>query len=260
MLLPSFDERVRLEDAEDALAKVRSELARVSRTMNMGVLTAAITHEVNQPLSGVVMNANTCRRMLELSPPNLCGALQKARLTLRDAERAREMISRLRALFRKKCVVTEIVDLEEATREVVGLYGQELRRRGIRLDMEFTDDVPRVVGDRVQLQQVILNLLVNACDAMKNVEDRPKRIVIQVVCDGDGAARLSVRDSGVGVAPELRDKLFDAFCTTKADGMGIGLSVSRSIVEGHRGRLWYEAPDGPGAIFAFSIPRTLRDA
>jgi PAS domain S-box-containing protein len=242
--------------SEQALDKIRSELAHVTRTMSLGVLTASIAHEVNQPLSGIITNANTCLRMLAANPPNVDGALETARRTIRDGNRASDVIAHLGALFRKKEVVTEAVDLNEATREVIALSGQELQRRRISLQTELDDDLPSVSGDRVQLQQVILNLLLNASDAVKTVDDRPKQIFIRTTCDEDGAARLTVRDSGVGVVAGSLNKLFDAFYTTKADGMGIGLSVSRSIIESHHGRLWCEPNDGPGATFAFSIPVT----
>lgn len=246
--------------AEDALANVRSELAHVTRTMSLGVLTASIAHEVNQPLSGIITNANTCQRMLAATPPNIEGALETVRRTIRDGHRASEVIARLRALFGKKAVVTEAVDLNRATREVIALSCQDLQRRRICLQTELDYGLPPVRGDCVQLQQVILNLLLNACDAMKTVNDRPKQIAIRTTCDADGGARLTVRDSGIGVVAESLNKLFDAFYTTKADGMGIGLSVSRSIIESHQGRLWCEPHDGPGATFAFSIPLMQRGA
>jgi PAS domain S-box-containing protein len=242
--------------SEQALDRVRSELAHVTRTMSLGVLTASIAHEVNQPLSGIITNANTCLRMLAATPPNVAGALETARRTIRDGNRASEVVARLRALFRKKEVIMEAVDLNEATREVIALSGQDLHRRRISLQTELDGELPPVSGDRVQLQQVILNLLLNACDAMGAVDDRPKQIVIRTARGQNGAARLTVRDSGVGVVPDSLNKLFDAFYTTKADGMGIGLSVSRSIIESHHGRLWCEPNEGPGATFAFSIPVT----
>jgi signal transduction histidine kinase len=240
--------------SEDALANVRSELAHVARTMSLGVLTASIAHEVNQPLSGIITNASTCLRLLGASPPNVDAALETARRTIRDGNRASEVIGRLRALFKKKEVVIESVDLNEATREVIALSGPDLQRRRVSLQTDLDDALPLVSADRVQLQQVILNLLLNASDAMKAMEDRPKQILIRTARDEDGAVRLSVRDSGVGVVAESLNRLFDAFYTTKADGMGIGLSVSRSIIESHAGRLWCEPHDGPGATFAFTVP------
>jgi PAS domain S-box-containing protein len=246
--------------AEDALAHVRSELAHVTRTMSLGVLTASIAHEVNQPLSGIITNAGTCLRLLAAQPPNINGALETARRTIRDGKRAADVIARLHALFKKKAVVTEPVDLNEATREVLALSAPDLQRRCVTLHTELDEQLPLVNGDRVQLQQVILNLLLNAADAMKSVEDRPRRIVIQTTRDQNGAARLSVRDSGVGVMEESLNRVFDAFYTTKPEGMGIGLSVSRSIIVSHEGRLWCEPHDGPGVTFAFSIPAKATEA
>jgi PAS domain S-box-containing protein len=240
--------------SEEALAKVRSELAYVARATSLGVLTASIAHEVNQPLSGIITNAGTCLRMLDANPPNVDGARETARRTIRDGNRASDVITRLRALFSKKEFSLESVDLNEATREVITLSRSELQRNRVVLQSELADDLPNVTGDRVQLQQVILNLLRNASDAMVDVHDRPRQLLVKTEQgDGDGV-RLTVRDVGVGVDPQVVDKLFDAFYTTKRDGMGIGLSVSRSIIERHHGRLWAERNDGPGATFAFLVP------
>jgi PAS domain S-box-containing protein len=240
--------------SEEALAKVRSELAYVARVTSLGVLTASIAHEVNQPLSGIITNAGTCLRMLDANPPNVDGARETARRTIRDGNRASDVITRLRALFSKKEFSLESVDLNEATREVITLSRSELQRNQVVLQSELADDLPDVTGDRVQLQQVILNLLRNASDAMVDVHDRPRQLLVKTEQgDGDGV-RLTVRDVGVGIDPQVVDKLFDAFYTTKRDGMGIGLSVSRSIIERHHGRLWAERNDGPGATFAFLVP------
>ncbi len=245
--------RTRLSD--DALGKARSELAHVARVTSLGALTASIAHEVNQPLSGIITNANTCLRMLAADPPNIDGARETARRTIRDGNRASDVITRLRALFAKRDVATESVDLNEATREVIALSLSELQRSRVILRPELADDLPPVTGDRVQLQQVILNLLLNASDAMCDVDDRPRQVVIRTEQDEDDRVRLAVEDAGVGVEPQYVDKLFEAFYTTKTGGMGIGLSVSRSIIESHHGRLWAAPNDGPGATFSFSIPR-----
>jgi signal transduction histidine kinase len=196
--------------AEEALDRARTELAQRSRITTLNALTGSIAHEINQPLSGIVTNAGTCLRMLTSDPPNIDGARETARRTLRDGNRAADVVSRLRAMFS--------------------------------------------TGDRVQLQQVILNLLRNASDAMSVIEERPRDLLIRTQREGDDRVRLSVQDTGIGVRPDEFQKLFDAFYTTKSSGMGIGLSVSRSIIERHHGRLWAEANDGPGATFVFSIP------
>jgi PAS domain S-box-containing protein len=240
---------------EEALAKARLELAHVARITTLGTLTASIAHEVNQPLSGIITNASTCLRMLAAKPPNVDGALETARRTIRDGNRASEVITRLRALFARKDATAEPVDLNDATREVIALSTRELKRSRVLLKEELADDLPPVTGDRVQLQQVILNLLRNAAEAMSTVNDRPRQLVIRTEREEGDGERLTVRDAGVGFEPQGVDKLFQPFYTTKSDGMGIGLSVSRSIIENHNGRLWAELNDGPGATFSFSIPR-----
>ena len=240
--------------SEEALGKARAELAHVTRVMSLGALTASIAHEVNQPLSGIITNASTCLRMLDADPPNVDGARETARRTIRDGHRASDVISRLRALFSRKDMATEVVDLNEATREVITLALCELQRNRVIVKPELADELPIVAGDRVQLQQVILNLLRNASDAMSSVDDRPRQLLIRTEHDADGGVRLSVQDAGVGFEPESINKLFDSFYTTKSDGMGIGLSVSRSIIENHQGRLWATSNEGPGATFSFSIP------
>jgi signal transduction histidine kinase len=196
--------------------------------------------------------------MLDADPPNVDGARETARRTIRDGHRAADVIKRLRALFGKKGATTEAVDLNEAAREVIALSLSELKRGRVMLQTELTDDLPPVTGDRVQLQQVILNLLLNASDAMGGVDDRPRKLVVRTERDGGDCVRLSVQDTGVGFAPQEVGRLFEAFYTTKSGGMGIGLSVSRSIIESHHGRLWATPNDGPGATFSFSIPHASR--
>jgi PAS domain S-box-containing protein len=241
--------------SEEALAKARAELAKVARATTLGVLTASIAHEVNQPLSGIITNAGTCLRMLDANPPNLEGARETARRTIRDGNRASDVITRLRALFSKEELTLELLDLNEVTQEVIALSLSDLQRNRIALQSELAEDLPTITGDRVQLQQVILNLLRNASDAMVDVHDRPRQLLIRTERDDGDRLRVSVRDAGVGVDPENINKLLDDFYTTKSGGMGIGLSVSRSIIERHHGRLWAEPNDGPGATFSFSIPR-----
>lgn len=170
------------------------------------------------------------------------------------------MIERLRALFTKKAAATETVDLNEAAHEVVALSLRELQRSRVQVWTEFADDLPCVKGDRVQLQQVILNLVLNAADAMSCVDDRSRQLAIRTRRGDGGHVRLDVQDTGVGFASVAEERLFDAFYTTKSGGMGIGLSVSRTIVEGHNGRLWAEPNAGPGATFSFSIPGATDDA
>jgi PAS domain S-box-containing protein len=240
--------------SEEALSTARSELSHVARVTSLGVLTASIAHEVNQPLSGIVTNAGTCLRMLAADPPNVDGARETARRTIRDGNRASEVISRLRSLYGKKDPTIESVDLNEAAREVLALSLSELQRSRVILRPELAHDLPLVAGDRVQLQQVILNLLRNASDAMSTIDDRPRDLLIRTEPDDNDRVRLSVSDVGIGFEPQATDKLFEAFYTTKNGGMGIGLSVSRSIIERHHGHLWATPNNGPGVTFSFSIP------
>ena len=242
--------------AEEALNETRSELAHMARVTTLSTLTASIAHEVNQPLSGIVTNASTCLRMLDANPPNLEGARETARRTIRDGNRASEVIARLRALFSKKNAIFEMFDLNEAVEEVIALSVSELQRNRVVLQLDLAVDLPSLSGDRIQIQQVILNLLRNGSDAMSTVDDNPRELLIKTECEDSGGVRLSVKDSGVGIDSEIEKKLFEAFYTTKGDGMGIGLSVSRSIVQQHQGRLWAIRNEGPGATFAFSIPRS----
>ncbi len=241
--------------SEQALNKVRSELAHMTRVASLGALTACIAHEVNQPLAGIITNANTCLRMLGSEPPNLDGARETARRTIRDGNRASDVITRLRALFAKKEVAVELVDLNEATREVMALCASELQRARVIARAELAEGLPAVIGDRVQLQQVILNLFSNASAAMSAIDGRPRQLSIATRLAENDHVRLTVRDTGVGLDPHTVDRLFEAFYTTKRSGMGLGLSVSRSIVESHGGRLWAEPNDGSGATFSFSLPR-----
>jgi len=240
--------------SDEALDRVRSELAHMARVATLGALTASIAHEVNQPLSGIMTNASTGLKMLAADPPNVEGARETARRTIRDGQRAADVIARLRALFCKKEPRYEWVDLNEAAREVIALTAAELDRSRVVALTELADDLPLVMGDRVQLQQVIVNLLLNAVDAMSDVHDRPRRAVIRTGREDGLGVHLAVRDEGVGIDVQTVRRLFEPFFTTKRDGMGIGLSISRSIIENHRGRLWAAPNDGPGATFTFAVP------
>jgi C4-dicarboxylate-specific signal transduction histidine kinase len=234
-------------------AAILGEIASLARVTDFGVLTASIAHEVNQPLSGIVTNASTCLRMLAADPPNLDGAREAARRTVRDGNRASDVIARMRALFSRRDV--EPVSLNELARETVEVSFNEFQKNKVCLECEFAEDLPLVLGDRVQLQQVILNLVRNGSDAMSTVTDRPRQLTIKTERDETGCARLSIADTGVGFDLQTAGRLFEAFHTTKDDGMGIGLFVSRSIIEKYHGRLWAELNDGPGATFSFAIPQ-----
>jgi PAS domain S-box-containing protein len=240
--------------AQEALNRAGAELDHVSRMTSLSALTASIAHEVNQPLSGIITNAGTCLRMLDAAPPDIDGARETARRTIRDGNRASDVITRLRALFSKREFTLEPVELNDATREVIALSSNDLQRNRVILQSELAEGLSTVTGDRIQLQQVILNLLRNASDAMVDVHDRPRHLLIKTEVEGGNRVRLTVRDVGVGLTPKGLDSLFDVFYTTKSGGMGIRLFVSRSIIERHQGRLWAERNDGPGATFAFSVP------
>jgi PAS domain S-box-containing protein len=240
--------------AEKALDRARSELAHVARVTTLNALTASIAHEINQPLASLITNASISLRRLNADPPNLDGARETVLRTIRDGNRASDVITRLRALFTKREFTPEPLDLNDATREVIALALSDLQRNRVVLRSELAEDLPPVMGDRVQLQQVTLNLLRNASDAMVDVQDRPRQLLIRTRQEADDRVCLSVRDAGCGVNPQDFERLFEPFYTTKSGGMGIGLSVSRSIIEKHQGRLWAEPNNGPGATFSFSIP------
>ena len=244
----------RLQHEQRRYHEIQLQLAHANRIATLGQLSASIAHELNQPLTGIITNCGTCLRMLTSDPLNLDGARDAVRRTMRDGNRASDVIARLRALFNKKEHASESVDLTEATREVIALSLGELQNGRVIVRTELADDLPLVTADRVQLQQVILNLILNAVDAMKEVDDHPRDLLVETACEDANHVRVSVRDCGVGIDPQAFNKLFDPFYTTKSHGMGIGLSISRSIIESHEGRLWASANDGPGATFSFSIP------
>jgi C4-dicarboxylate-specific signal transduction histidine kinase len=219
----------------------------------MGQLAASIAHEVNQPLAGIVTNANASLRWLDGDSPNLAEARDAIRRILRDGNRAGDVVSRMRALFKKVRPTKEPLDINEVIEEVVILTQSEVRRNNVALRMELAPNLPPVMGDRVQLQQVALNLILNAIEAMSTVEDRDRDLVIRTQRDEGDEVLVAVRDSGIGLDPLRAERIFDAFHTTKPGGLGMGLSISRSIVESHSGRLWAIANDGPGATFHFTL-------
>jgi len=241
------------KQAEEAVRQTQAELAHVTRVMTMGELAASIAHEVNQPLAAVIANGNACLRWLAGEAPNLDEAREAARRIIRDGKRAGEVIARTRALSRKTETEKERLDLNEAIQEVVALVQGEVRRNRVTLRLDLASDLPPVLGDRVQLQQVVLNLLMNGIEALSAVGDRPRALVISTQSGAVDQVRVTVQDSGSGLDPQSLDRIFEAFYTTKRGGMGMGLSISRSIVENHGGRLWAVANDGPGATFQFTL-------
>ena len=242
-----------LKAAEEARDRARSELAHVARAAALSALTASIAHEVNQPLAGIITNASTCLRMLAAEPPDNEGARLTVQRTIRDADRAAAVIKRLRALFAGKPMRKSNVDLNDAVREVLSLTAGELQKERVLLSTELKPDLPVVLGDRVQLQQVILNLVLNACEAMRVVDRGTRRLTI-VTSRQEREAAVAVSDTGVGAPTDYLEKMFSAFYTTKSEGMGIGLSISRSIVEDHGGRLAATRNSGPGLTFSIRIP------
>jgi signal transduction histidine kinase len=244
-----------LRQKEASLRETQTELAHVSRVTTMGELAASIAHEVNQPLAGIATNANAGLHWLAGEMPNLEEARETFRRIIRDGNRAAEVISRMRALFKKARTATEWLDINEAIEEVVILTQSEVRRKKVALRMELAADLPPVMGDRVQLQQVVVNLILNAIEAMSTVEDRERDLLISTQPGEGDEVCVAVQDSGIGLDPKNVERIFDAFHTTKPGGLGMGLSISRSIVERHGGRLWAVSNDGPGATFRFTLHR-----
>ena len=220
----------------------------------MGELTASIAHEVNQPLAAVVANANACLRWLAAETPDLDEARAAAQRIVRDGNRASDVIARIRGFLRKGEPATVKLSVNDVVREIIMLAQGEVLRRDASLLTELADGLPAVSADRVQLQQLLLNLMMNALDAMSAVTDRPRVLRIRTSTCESAAILVALRDSGVGLNPEQMERLFEAFYTTKPEGMGMGLSISRSIVEMHGGRLWATPNDGSGATFQFTLP------
>ena len=255
-----ISERKRVEEElhqkEVSLREAQIELAHVSRVTTMGELAASIAHEVNQPLAGIVTNGNASLRWLAGGSPNLNEAREAIRRIIRDGSRAGDVVSRMRAIFKKTCAVKERLDINQAIEEVAILTQGEVRKNKVVLRMELAAYLPSITGDRVQLQQVVLNLILNGVEAMSTVRDRERELVISTECgEGEDEVHVAVQDSGIGLDPKNVERIFDAFHTTKPDGLGMGLSISRSIVERHGGRLWAVSNVGPGATFRFTLPR-----
>ncbi|MEZ2131939.1 MULTISPECIES: PAS domain S-box protein [unclassified Sinorhizobium] len=240
--------------AEEALQRAQAELAHVTRVMTMGALTSSIAHEVNQPLAAMVTNANAALRWLAGQPPNLEEVRETLGRIVRDGHRASEVIGRVRTLLKKTATVTAQVDLNGLIEDTVALVHSEVRRHRIQVRTDLAHDLPPVAGDRVQLQQVVLNLVMNGIDAMKNVTDRPRELLIRSETDASGAVQVAVQDSGVGLEPQNAERVFEAFYTTKAEGLGMGLAICRLIIETHGGRLWASANESRGAVFQFTLP------
>jgi C4-dicarboxylate-specific signal transduction histidine kinase len=249
--------------AQEALRKAQAELAHVTRVTTMGEMAASIAHEVNQPIAAVVINGNACLRWLARvteESTDLNEARETVHRIIRDGNRAGEIIGRIRALFKKADLARESLDLHETIREILLLAKSEMAKQQVVLRLESPSDLPRILGDRVQLQQVMLNLILNAIDAMATVEGRARDLVIRTQSSEGREVTVTVQDTGIGLGRENIEHVFEAFHTTKPGGLGMGLSISRSIVESHSGRLWATANEEYGASFHFTLPTVPRTA
>ncbi|HEY1411469.1 MAG TPA: ATP-binding protein [Rhodopila sp.] len=242
------------KQAEQALHQAQGQLTHLARVMTMGELTASIAHEVNQPLATIATNAGAGLRWLARDPPNVEEARACFQHTLRESHRASDIITRIRTLIKKSPPVMTNLDLNDAIHELHSLIAAEARRHAVLVQTDLADRLPPVRGDRVQLQQVILNLAMNGIDTMKDVAGRPRELRIRSHAHEAGTVLVAVADTGSGLAADSLERVFEAFYTTKAEGMGMGLSISRSIIAAHGGRLWPSANDGHGATFQFTLP------
>jgi two-component system sensor kinase FixL len=242
------------KQAEETLAQAQTELAHVSRLSTLGELTASIAHEVNQPLAAIVTSGEACLRWLERDEPQLDGVKRGVERMIGDGRRASEVVKRLRALSKKSDLRKAPINLNEIVDEALLLVQREIGTNRIKLQRDYSASLPVALGDRVQLQQVVINLVLNAIQAMASLPDNPRELCIETRPCTDGNVLVAVRDTGPGIAPQAENQLFTAFFTTKEDGMGMGLSICRSIIESHGGRVWACRNDTGGATFQFSLP------
>jgi len=254
-ILMDVTERRRADEERERLRQVQADLAHLSRVTTMGELTASLTHEIRQPISAAVTNAKTCLRWLGRDDPDLPEAREAASRLVKDVTRAADIIGRISLLFKKGELQRELVDVNELVREMIALLRSEANRYSISFRTELAEDLPKVMADRVQLQQVFMNLMLNGIDAMKETTGGGELTVKSEA--GDGQLQISVSDTGVGLPAQQADKIFRAFFTTKDNGTGMGLPISRSIIESHGGRLWAAGAPGRGATFQFTLPATL---
>jgi C4-dicarboxylate-specific signal transduction histidine kinase len=250
-LLKQMEERKR---TEEALQITRDELARVARITTIGELTASIAHEVNQPLAAVVANADACVAWLGLQTPNLVEARAAADRSVQGATRASDVIKRIRSLISKEAPQRGPVQINEVVQEAVALGELQAVRHGVSVELELAPDLPEILGDKIQLQQVILNLMRNGIESMTAIDYRPRRLIICSREQQVGQILVSIQDSGIGVDADVMDRLFEPFFTTRSQGIGMGLPISRSIIEAHGGRLWAESTAGQGSFFQFTLP------
>ena len=251
---------MRAEEAEQALRKAQTELAHVTRVTTLGELTASIAHEINQPLAAVIANADACVGWLERDPPDMKAARRSLEWITEDANRASEVIRRVRALAKRTDIEMVPLDLNQVVREAVALVQREMASHAVSVRMELTSSLPRIFGDRIQLQQVLINLVMNGIEAMEGIHDRPRELTIRSDDDEAERALVTVTDRGSGICPEVLDRMFAPFFTTKSGGMGMGLSICRSIVEAHGGRLVAFSNEGRGATFQITLPSHREDS
>ncbi len=254
-----IDDRKRAEEERERLRQLEADLAHINRVSMMGELTASIAHEVNQPLTGIVSNGSACLRFLAGDNPDLDEARDAVRDIVRDGKRAGEVIARIRALTKRTALPREKLDLNETIQEVLAIAGDEARKNGVVIRTQFADDLSPVLGDRVQFQQVLLNLVMNAMEAMRSVGEGTRQLAIITRNIDQDQVQITVEDSGTGMDPSIMSRIFEPFYTTKSSGMGMGLSISRSIVQNHGGRLWATANAGPGTSFHLTLPRDQRE-
>jgi C4-dicarboxylate-specific signal transduction histidine kinase len=240
--------------AEEALQKAQAELAHVARVMTLGELTASISYEVNQPIAAVVTNGQVCLRLLALETQRPDDVRATVERIVRDANRASEVIQRIRALAKRSEPQMVSLDINDVIREATLLVQREVLSHGVSLGTKLAIALPPVLGDRVQLQQVVINLLINGVEAMASITDRPREILIRSERHEAGQVLVAVLDSGIGIDSETVERLFSAFFTTKPSGMGMGLSISRSIIRAHGGKLWVSPNSEHGAAFQFTVP------
>jgi C4-dicarboxylate-specific signal transduction histidine kinase len=240
--------------AEQELRQAQAELAHVARVTTLGELTASIAHEVNQPITGVVTNAAAGLRWLATEPPNLDEVRDVLGRIVKDGGRAGDVIHRIRALIKKAPPRMAPLDINEAVLDVIALTRSELLNHNVSLQTQFAASLPLIEGDRIQLQQVILNLILNAVEAMSGVDEAARELRISTGREASDDALVTVQDFGPGLDPQSADRLFEAFYTTKPDGLGMGLPICRSIIEAHGGRLWVTANNPRGSVFQFTLP------
>jgi PAS domain S-box-containing protein len=247
------------KETESELRRQRAELAHMTRISTMGELAASLAHELNQPLTAILSNAQAAQRFMRAEPADLEEVRAILKDIVKDDSRAGEVIRRLRALVRKEQLDFVSLDLPSVISDVALLLHSDAILHNVRILLKLDHGLPQVRGDKVQLQQVMLNLMINAFDAMKDCRERKREVVVRAAADGTELVRVAVHDNGTGLLPDKFDRIFEPFYTTKRDGLGMGLSICRSIIESHRGNLWVESHRAAGATFYFTVPVAKRD-